>query len=283
MTHSAHQPYVNIHAVLLSLHDKTPLIADAARALGWHISTDATFDTDTLGTFSRDIPRLDSQQQTALHKAKLACQRNKVRFGLGSEGSVHMDPQTGLLPMGTEMVVLYDAELDLSVTGIAHGPSVMQCWVLPDAAALELCLPSLAMPQQQYVLFQGDHANGATVLIAKGIDSVEQLRTLCAPRWSHGALRLETDYRAHACPGRRPLIQAAAQDLVTRIQSQCPQCHAVDFSVRQKKSGLPCAACHAPTPHAKAWVRQCLACGFQQSQPVARTTAEPQECPFCNP
>lgn len=284
MTTAARHPYFQIQPVLLSLHDKTPLIANAATALQWQIRTDEGFDTDSLGTFSRDIPRLDTQQQTALHKAKLACQRNQVRFGLGSEGSVQLDPQTGLLPIGVEMVVFYDAMLDLAVTGIAQGPSPLQRWVLRDETALQQRIATLQMPAQQYVLFAGElTANSHTPPVAKGIASAQQLQDLCAPLWPSGAVTLETDYRAHACPARRPLIHAAACDLISRLQSQCPQCQAVDFSIRQKKSGLPCAACHAPTPQVKAWVRQCQACGFAQDEPVATSMADPQFCPFCNP
>lgn len=284
MTTADHHPYVQIQLVLLSQHDKAPLIANAAAALGWQIDTDASFDTDSLGTFSRDIPRLDTQQQTALHKAKLACQRNQVRFGLGSEGSVQLDPHTGLLPIGVEMVVLYDAQQDLAVTGIAQGPSPLQRWVLHDEAALLQQLPQLGMPAQQYVLFAGELTpHSQTSPLAKGIDNPQQLIDLCAPYWAKGAVTLETDYRAHACPARRPLIEAAARDLVLRLQSQCPRCQAVDFSVRQKKTGLPCGACHAPTPQVKAWIRHCLACGFAQDEPVPVPQADPQYCPFCNP
>lgn len=284
MTTAAHHPYFQIQPVLLSLHDKTPLIACAAAELQWQIRADEGFDTDSLGTFSRDIPRLATQQQTALHKAKLACQRNQVRFGLGSEGSVQLDPQTGLLPIGVEMVVFYDAQLDLAVTGIAQGPSPLQRWVLRDETALQQRIATLQLPAQQYVLFAGELTDGShTAPVAKGIASVQQLQDLCAPLWPNGAVTLETDYRAHACPARRPLIEAAARDLISRLHSQCPHCQAVDFSIRQKKSGLPCAACHAPTPQVKAWVRQCQACGFAQDEPVATSMADPQYCPFCNP
>lgn len=279
-------PYQDIDVVLLSMHDKAPLIAPAAQALGWRIHTDATFDTDSLGTFSRDIPRQDDQYQTALHKAKLACQRNGARYGLGSEGSVAPDPSTGLIQLGVELLVLYDAAVDKAVTGSARAPSPMQRLVCHDRHDLAAAALRLGAPLQHLVLFAGDltalrNANPAP--IAKGITDLAALQQLAAPFWAHGSITLETDYRAFACPGRQQIIAQAAMDLITRLQSQCPKCQQVDFSVRDRRTGLPCQACGFPTPLTKALVRRCTDCGYEQVEPVAVPYADPTRCPLCNP
>lgn len=279
-------PYQDIDVMLLSMHDKAQLIAPAAQALGWRIHTDASFDTDSLGTFSRDIPRLDDQYQTALRKAKLACERNGVRYGLGSEGSVVPDPSTGLFQLGVELLVLYDASLDKAVTGIARAPSPMQRLICRDVHELHAAALQLGVPLQQLVLFAGDLTQQPTTtptLIAKGVADIAELEHLAAPLWAHGAVTLETDYRAFACPGRQQIITQAATDLITRLQSQCPQCQQVDFSVCDRRTGLPCQACGFPTPLTKALVRRCSDCGFEQVEPIAVQYADPTRCPLCNP
>lgn len=282
-------PYHAIDVVLLSMHDKTKLVQPHAAALGWTIHTDAGFDTDSLGTFSRDIPRRDDQYQTALTKAKLACQRNNVRFGLGSEGSVDTDPSTGLIQLGVELLVFYDATLDLAVTGQAHAISPMQRVVCQSEAQLQAAALALGFPAQQLVLFEGDihQTAGAAAIcatpIAKGIADWTTLTNTAAAYWAHGPITLETDYRAFACPGRQQIIISAAADLMQRLQSLCPKCQHVDFSVRARRSGLACGACHFPTPQVRAWVRQCTQCGHEQLEPVTTAFADPSRCPRCNP
>ncbi|MFM8719806.1 MAG: hypothetical protein ACKOFH_09800, partial [Chthoniobacterales bacterium] len=66
-------PYAGASFALLTKHAKEQAIAPRfARTLGAKISLIDTFDTDTLGTFTREVPRFGSQLDAARKKAELA-------------------------------------------------------------------------------------------------------------------------------------------------------------------------------------------------------------------
>jgi hypothetical protein len=57
---------------LLTQHGKERVIAPAlASALGVEVRHVQGFDTDQLGTFSRDVPRAGSQREAARRKAEI--------------------------------------------------------------------------------------------------------------------------------------------------------------------------------------------------------------------
>jgi len=62
----------------LTQHGKEDLLRPLlAPALGCQLVRAEGFDTDTLGTFSGEIPRPDTQLQTARQKARLGMEKKK--------------------------------------------------------------------------------------------------------------------------------------------------------------------------------------------------------------
>lgn len=271
-------PYHALTVWVLSQHDKTPLLQAALTpSLGWQLCTDADFDTDQLGSFTGERPRVGDQQQAAVQKATLACHRNQARFGLGSEGSFGPHPSLPGVMWGLELVAFYDADQDAVVVGRAEGISPFQRQQVQDLAEAEAFLTRCDFPSQWLNLYQQG------VLIAKGISTREGLFERLSHALSLGPCELETDYRAHACPARRQLIAKAASDLATRLQRRCPSCQAVDFSPVTAVSGLVCEACSLPTPQIKGFQHQCRQCHHQQFLALSQTQAPVSLCPFCNP
>ena len=80
---------------LLTKHHKQFAVSPALAKAGYEVRTISSFDTDLMGSFTREIPRISSQLDTALAKAKLATKLGRCRFGLGSEGSFGADPYLG--------------------------------------------------------------------------------------------------------------------------------------------------------------------------------------------
>ena len=78
-------------------------------------------------------------------------------------------------------------------------------------------------------------------------------------------------------------IAKAGQDLALRLAEKCPQCQQVNFVVKEKKPGLPCAMCSLPTHKVKLTLRICDGCGYSCAEPVAAIHADPMYCQFCNP
>jgi hypothetical protein len=80
-------------------------------------------DTDTFGTFSRDVERTGSQLDAA--RAKIAAgfeYAPYARVGIASEGSFGPHPYIPFLALGRELILLNDHERGLELTGHFASP-----------------------------------------------------------------------------------------------------------------------------------------------------------------
>ena len=69
---------------------------------------------------------------------------------------------------------------------------------------------------------------------------------------------IEPDFRAMHSPYRQKTILAAADDLIKRLSSMCPQCERVDFVPIPSQQALPCELCGQPTNKAKPPIKRKL-------------------------
>lgn len=119
-----HVSYSGRQVVLLTKHGKQDLIKDAIESdLGCSLLHTDAYDTDQLGTFTREIDRAGSQLEAARRKAKIGMSLTDVRIGIASEGSFGPDPYAGFFTWNTEILLWIDDELSIEVTGIASGPA----------------------------------------------------------------------------------------------------------------------------------------------------------------
>ena len=66
--------YSGRRIALLTQHDKERVIAPVLdAALGCRVEWVNGFDTDLIGTFTRDIPRIGTQVEAARRKARIGC------------------------------------------------------------------------------------------------------------------------------------------------------------------------------------------------------------------
>jgi hypothetical protein len=95
----------------------------------------------------------------------------------------------------------------------------------------------------------------------------------------------ETDMRAMYNPSRMKVIEAATLKLISKINSECPQCKLPGFSITDAKRGLPCSLCGIPTPSTLSYVHICQHCGYTKEEmyPQHKTTEDPVNCDHCNP
>jgi len=80
------------------------------------------FDTDQLGTLTRDVRRPGTQLAAARFKANKGMELTGLSIGIGSEGAFGADPIGGIMPWNTEVIVWVDATLGIEILGIAQGP-----------------------------------------------------------------------------------------------------------------------------------------------------------------
>ena len=277
--------YVDRAVALLTRHGKERVIGPPLEArLGALLRLDDGYDTDSLGTFTRDVPRALGQRETATRKALIATERSGLPLGLGSEGVFGPDPFTGLLPWNLEMVVMVDRERDIVVVGTAQGPASFGHLRSDSWDAVAGFARERGFPAQQLVVRPESQDDPR---IRKGIDSWSALAAAfdAAQRQARdGHVFVETDGRAFANPERMTRIGEAAEDLVARLRSRCPTCHTPGFGPVERVRGLPCAACGAPTREVLEEIHGCLKCDCREARPTGtRRHADPAHCDQCNP
>ena len=276
--------YRGRQVALLTQHGKERVIAPVLEvALGCRVGRVAGYDTDLLGTFTREVPRPGTQLEAARKKARIGMELAGLPLGLASEGSFGPDPYTGLFPWNVEMVVWIDDTLDIEVVGVASGKTNFSHLLTANWEEAETFACAAGFPEHRLVA-RPQHEDDAR--IRKGIAAWTTLRE--AFHWAcgeadNGRAFLETDVRADRNPTRMERIGQAAQDLARKLCALCPICEAPGFQLAERVPGLPCEDCGAPTREAKADIHRCVRCGHQVTveSPVKAATAG--RCDFCNP
>ena len=269
---------------LLTQHGKEKVIAPLlASALDCRVTQIAGFDTDQLGTFTREIPRPGTQLEAARKKARIGMGLANLSLGLASEGSFGPDPFTGMFPLNVEMIVWIDDTLDIEVVGTASGKTNFSHLLTAKWEQAEAFARAAGFPEHGLVVRPG-HENDPS--IHKGIADWQTLREVF--RWAcsaadNGHAFLETDMRAHMNPMRREIIALATQNLAHKLCSLCPVCNTPGFQIVERVSGVPCEDCGAPTRDAKADIYRCARCSHQVTVERPEKTAPAGHCDWCNP
>lgn len=289
MSRSSEQPatpsYAGCRIALLTQHGKERVVAPVLEAtLGCHVERVAGYDTDQLGTFTREIPRFGTQLDAARKKARIGMELAGVPWGLASEGSFGPDPFTGMFTWNVEVLLFIDDTRAIEVCGVFQGPGGGEHLCTDDWAAVEAIAGKSGFPEQHLVLRPND---GNDPRFRKGIASWADLRATfdwARDQSSTSQVYVEHDLRAHANPQRMENIRQAAKDLATKLASACPACNTPGFALVDRLTGLPCADCGAPTrePHADIW--GCVCCSHRETRPrMEPAAADPGRCDYCNP
>lgn len=273
-------------AVLLTKHGKEQVIKPLfEEATGCRVIVEAGFDTDLFGTFTREIGRPGTQEETARLKARKGMELRGADLALASEGSFGPHPLVPFVPLNREIVLLLDAREGLEVCGEYAGTetnyaqTLVSGWEEAEQFARQAGFPD------HYLVVRPDHELHEAVI--KNITAWAGLRdalTRSLALSATGKAWLETDMRAHANPTRMKNIKKAAEDLVRLLGLQCPVCGAPGFAVTERKSGLPCEWCGLPTRETAAGICRCLRCGFSREEPEPPDKKAPAGCcDNCNP
>lgn len=277
--------YAGAEVALLTQHGKERVIAPVLEpALECRIRLASGFDTDRLGTFTRDIPRLGSQLEAARKKARIAMELSGLPLGLASEGSFGSDPFVGLFPWNRELIVFIDNDRGLEIVGMAESRASFDHLLSDDWATIEDFGRKLDFPRQHLVVRP---ENECDPRVRKGVASwiaLESAFKQARTESVSGQVFVETDGRAHANPLRRETIRLATEDLAARIASLCPVCGTPGFWQVGNIVGQPCESCGLPTNEIRAQVYGCLKCSHRKTEPITeRSHAKAACCDYCNP
>lgn len=279
------EAYRGRRLALLTQHGKEQVIAPALEgALGCTVERAVGFDTDLLGTFTREVPRAGSQLEAARRKAELAIELSGTDTGLGSEGSVDRHPMLGFVDRNVELIVLVDRARGIEVVGFADGPAPYG-HVLASSLAEAEALAARPAFAEHGLIVRPESADDPRV--RKDIRSLSELRTAFAAAQresASGAVFVEIDLRAHRNPRRMQRIAEAAADLAAKLASACPACGGPGFWRVERVPGMPCRACGLATDIALAEVDGCPGCGHRVTRELDTAAgADPQWCDACNP
>jgi hypothetical protein len=277
--------YAGQRIALLTQHGKERVIAPVLElALGCRVERVAGYDTDQLGTFTRDVPRAGTQIEAARKKVRIGMKLAGLPLGLASEGSFGPDPFTGMFPWNVELLVWIDDERELEVVGMAQGKATFSHLLTADWAAAESFARQSGFPEHHLVLRPDGEDDPR---IRKGIAAWAELEAAFV--WARhqsvsGRVFLETDVRADANPMRMENIRLAAEDLAKKLCPLCPACGTPGFWIVERLAGLACADCGAPTRETRAEVDGCLKCTHRVvRERTDRRYADPGRCDYCNP
>ena len=277
--------YAESRVALLTQHGKEGVIASVLdMALGCRVERVSGYDTDLLGTFTRDIPRAGMQLEAARKKARIGMELSGLPLGLASEGSFGPDPMVGMFPWNVEFLIWIDDERGLEIVGVAQGKANFSHLLAADWTAAEAFARQAGFPEH-YLVVRPEGENDPR--IRKGIAAWPDLEAAFVRASEQSANRrvfLETDARAHANPTRMDNIRLAAEDLAKKLCSLCPACGTPGFWIVERVDGLPCADCGAPTRETRAEVHGCLKCAHRLTREhTDRQSADPGRCDYCNP
>ena len=281
---SSSHPYRGARAALLTQHGKErvvgPVLADA---LALELVVVADFDTDALGTFTREVPRFGTQLEAARKKATLACERGGRALGLGSEGSFGPGP-LGFGVWDLELLVLVDLERDLEIVGRAFSPGLHHHADVASLHELRAVAARARFPEHGLVL-RPDGEDDPRV--RKGLRTwpdVEAAFRDALGEARSGRVFVENDLRAHQHPRRMATIERATRELVERVASCCPACERPGFGRVSVVAGLPCGDCGAPTDVPMAYELGCVKCEHVERRMRHGTShAKAAQCGLCNP
>ena len=277
--------YSGRQVALLTQHGKERVIAAALEpALGCRVERVLGYDTDLLGTFTRDIPRPGTQIEAARKKARIGMELADLPLGLASEGAFGPDPFAGMVPWNVEFLIWIDDGLGIEVVGIAEGKSNSAHVLTASWEAAEAFARSAGFPEHQLVV-RPEHENDPR--IRKGLADWADFQAAFAWALDQSESRcvfIETDMRAHANPTRMDNIRLAAEELARKLCSFCPACGTPGFWIVERLAGLPCEDCGAPTRETRAEVHGCLKCAHRIThEHTDRQAADPGRCDYCNP
>jgi hypothetical protein len=277
-------PYANQRIGLATMHEKErALAAPFRRVLGAEIVV-PPLDTDTLGTFSGEVPRPDALVETSLLQAELVFRPMDVDCAVASEGSYGPIDRLPLNAGGVEIMAFVDRKRGLRMveTLATHRTNWRLMQFEAGDPAVPAAVKSLGFPD--YGVFVICSSDGSHPL--KGLASVEEIVAAVdreARRSTDGKALVIADMRAHRNPTRMKVLRALSWKLAKRLATLCPKCGAPGFGHLQSRRGLPCEDCGAPTHWIDFEIDGCQSCGHAVARPRkdGRRTASRLSCRSC--
>ena len=273
---------------LATAHGKSDAIAPVLKArLAIEIVVPDGLDTDSLGTFSGEVVRAGTVEETLVRKAHLGIDAADLTLGIASEGSYGPHPHLPFLGAGLEQIVLIDTVLGYHIyESLFEDRPVFESAEVADLAGMKPFMERSRFPSHAAIVQPVDR--GADDLVFKGLQRLEDLEQavrVCIEASPERRALIQTDMRAHMNPTRMQTIARLTERFADRLLSLCPMCDAPGYGRTGVVKGLVCSGCGWPTDRVREEIYSCHACRETETRPRSdglRAT-DPRNCPNCNP
>lgn len=281
-------PYQGREAVLSTKHGKEQVIAPPLMAsVGLNVRVPEGVDTDTLGTFTGEVPRIGTAREVALRKARLGMAAVGLPLGLANEGSFGPHPLVPFVMGDHEILVFVDDELDIQVIEeLSSMKTNFAYQVVTGATDLSHFLQRVHFPSHGLIVRPNSGLQPG--LLFKGITtarSLEEAVDRSARASTDGLAHVETDMRAHLNPTRQLVLRDLAERMARRLASRCSQCGAPGWGVVDVVRGLPCEVCGGETDWVREEIYGCPRCQLRHNRPRSDGLhhVDSENCSWCNP
>ena len=274
-------PYTGITAAIATKHLKEKIVAPVFERLGIKVVV-SNIDTDLLGTFSGEIPRVGTPKEVVLNKARLGITESALQYGLASEGAIGPDLSIPFVISDVECMAWIDTVLNLEILEFYRSFEIVAAHItVTKKDSLTNFLKRADFPNHSLIA-KSENGSGQ---IFKGIDTFERLETAINEISKESEkLIIESDLRAHHSPSRRKNISAVAEKLVNRLSCLCPKCHAPGWGEVGYLYGLACLECKNFEEGAvRGKIIGCAGCDYTEEQVGQKKFIAPAECSICNP
>lgn len=282
-------PYRGREAALSTKHGKGQMIAPPLLAwVGLRLREPDGVDTDRLGTFTGEVPRVGTPREVALRKARMGMAASGLPLGIANEGSFGPHPLVPFAPADHELLLFVDDELGTEVVQEALSTKTNFAYQTV-ARADELQGDFLRRAHfPSHGLIVRPNAGPNPGLVFKGITTAPALRQAvdrCVQTSIDRLAHVETDMRAHMNPLRQAVLGELAERLARRLAARCPGCGSPGWGVVAVVRGLRCALCGGETDLVREEIEGCPRCPLRLARPRGdgRRRADPGTCTWCNP
>ncbi|CAN5124995.1 hypothetical protein BH11PAT3_BH11PAT3_1610 [soil metagenome] len=273
-------------AVLATMHGKEKVIVPLLEELGIKVIIPSALNTDTFGTFTRDVKRTGNQLEAARAKAKAALALTGLDLAIASEGSFSADPHIPFVQSNLELVLLVDTKNDIEIRGHHRSleTNMNGSYVSSIEEAGDLAR-RWGFPQHGLIVRNSESSKRHIYKDIVTYEDLEKRLKQLLNRLFTKKVYIETDMRAHRNPTRMRNIAKATGDLVKNMRNLCPECSMPGFVAVDTKRGALCASCSRPIDSPTALVYKCFKCEYTKDSalPESAPTADPATCEHCNP
>jgi hypothetical protein len=273
------------HLIIATKHQKEKIIAPIMeKAFGVNALLAKDMDTDSFGTFSGEIKRLDDALSTARKKCNRALAISGQDLAIASEGSFGVHPSLFFTIANEEIIVLVDKKNKCEFyERVISFQTNSDASFINSIDALKQFAKKALFPSHGLILRKSKDDYSQIEYV---ISSWKKLyRVYNSFKSDHETVWVETDMRANKNPTRNEVILQVTTKLIQRLQNKCPKCDFPGFGLTKSVAGLICQSCCKPTNSILYHQHTCSKCAHEVAfyYPNNKKTENPMYCDYCNP